>query len=147
MSSPAEARWTDGLATPVYEMFDRGASNEDVDRFLRAHQDGDLELAQRLLSEAGRLAQPGASSRLESSSRMALQGIMVAAFRPVVNELTAQELLNYIAFVSHASELLVEHADEACVGKSCSGGGSRLILEASRAEVAEGALSLPVESS
>ena len=114
MSSPAEARWTDGLATPVYEMFDRGASNEHVDRFLRAHQDGDLELAQRILSEAGRLGQPGASSKPESSARMALQGIMVAALRPVVNELTAQELLNYFAFVSRASELLVEaHADEA----------------------------------
>jgi hypothetical protein len=113
MSSPAEAHWTDGIATPVYQMFDKGASNEDVDRFLRARQDGDLELAQRLLSEAGWLAQPGAPSRTESSARMALQDIMVAALRPVVNELTAQELLNYIAFVSRASELLVEHADEA----------------------------------
>ena len=114
MSSSAETHWTDGIATPVFEMFDRGASDEDVDRFLRARRDGDVKLARMLLSEVGRLAPSVASSRPVSSAEIALQEIRVAALRPVVNELTAQELLHYIDFVIRASELLVEaHADGA----------------------------------
>jgi len=111
MSSSVDASWTDGIARPLYEMLDRGASNDDIDRFLGASRDGDVGRARRLFSEAGQL---GASSKLESSVEIALKGIRVAALRPVVNELTAQELLYYIDFVNRASELLVEtHTDEA----------------------------------
>lgn len=114
MSSSAEAHWTDGIAKPIYEMLDRGASNEEIDRFLRARRAGDLESAQLVLSEVERPAPSRASSRPASPAGIALMGIRVAALRPVVNELTAQELLHYIDFVSRASTLLVEaHADVA----------------------------------
>lgn len=114
MSSSVDASWADGIAKPLYEMLDRGASNDEIDRFLGASRDGDVETARRLFSEAGRYAPSGTSLRPESSARIALKGVRVAALRPIVNELTAQELVYYIHFVNRASELLVEaHADEA----------------------------------
>jgi hypothetical protein len=113
MSSSADAGWAEGVAPLVFEMLDNGASDDDVERFLRARQDGDTELSLRLQSEAARVARPSSTSRLDSSTVIASRGITVAALRPVVNELTAQELQYYIYFVQHASKLLVEtHAEE-----------------------------------
>jgi len=118
MISSAHASWADGIATPVYEMLDRGASNDDIDRYLRARQGGDVELARRIHSEAGRSPRLRASSRLDSSAAIASRDITVAALRPVVNELTAQELQYYVYFVKRASELLVETHDEESIWAS-----------------------------
>ena len=113
MSSSTDAGWAEGVAPLVFEMLDNGASDDELDRFLRARQDGDTELSLQLQLEAGRLARPSSNSRPDSSTVIASRGITVAALRPVVDELTAQELQYYIYFVQHASKLLVEtHAEE-----------------------------------
>jgi len=108
MRSDADANWADGIAAPLREMLDSGASDDDLDRFLCARRDGDEELAQMLHSEPQRPALSAVQASSASYVEMSLTRIRVAAIKPVVNQLPVQDLVLYIRFVNCASELLVE---------------------------------------
>jgi hypothetical protein len=110
----ADPNWTKGIAKPLRELLEGGASDDDLDRFLCAHRDGDVELAQTLLSATRLVTQATTPAHSGLSTATALANLRTAALRPVVNDLTAQELHFYVHFVIYASELLVaNHPDDA----------------------------------
>jgi len=103
-----EDDWTDGIAAPLRELLASGAPDDVVDKFIRARQEGDEVLADQVLSAA---TQPVSTER---EPCWALTRLRVAALRPVVMNMTPQELLRYFLFVQHASERMAEtHPGEA----------------------------------
>lgn len=108
MGDSIEDEWADGIAAPIRELLASGAPDAVVDKFIRARQEGDEELADQVLSSATQTA------LAEGGPYLALTRLRIAALRPVVKTMTPQELLRYFLFVQHASERMAEtHSGEA----------------------------------
>ena len=129
MDEVAGPDWTKGIAKLLRDLLDSGASDDDLDRFISAQRDGNVELVEALLSTARQINAPAVRRCSESGVEATLARIRVAALRPVVNDLTAQELHFYIHFVIHASKILVaQQSDEAMWD-------SRAVVEAAAASL------------
>ena len=103
-----EDDWADGIAAPIRELLASGAPDAVVDKFIRAWQDGDEELADQVLSAATQTV------LAEGGPYQALTRLRIAALRPAVKTMTPHELLRYFLFVQHASERMAEtHPGEA----------------------------------
>lgn len=108
MHEPAKRDWSSGTSQELRVLLESGASNADLDLLIQARRDGRLDVAQRLLLSTCQRPSSGSRANSYSVDDQALVSLRVAALRPVVNRLSAQELLRYIRFVHLASELLVE---------------------------------------
>lgn len=103
-----EDDWADGIAAAIRELLASGAPDAVVDNFIRARQDGDEELADRLLSAATQTGMAAGGPYSCEGNIRALTNLRVAALRPVVNSMSAEELFRYFLFVQHTSERMAE---------------------------------------
>lgn len=110
--------WADGIAKPVRELLDGGASDEHIERFIGARREGRLDLAREIFLSAAQRASDGVPLNSERCVNINLQKLIVAALRPVVNSLPTEQLHRYVHFVHQAAELLIESHQDRSIWES-----------------------------
>lgn len=100
--------WAIGLRDPIRKLIAAGANDDDLRRLIEAKMAGDYAAYSRI---AGLGLNRSGSHHLPADRISELADeICVAALKPVVNELTASQLLHYFQYVRClASEIVAKH--------------------------------------
>lgn len=101
-----------GVPGPLRALLDRGASDEELIRYLQNRKRDGQSLAHRII----RVPSTGKHARLGDETYLdgVLKRLIVHALKPVVNALEPNALFQYVMNVLHISEQLVKaHNDEA----------------------------------
>jgi len=103
-----------GICTPVRKLISGGANDEEIRQFIEAKIAGDHASSSRILNSPRSIASRSNAPIVSAKFYDLADELCVAALRPIVNSLSADQLNRYIHYVrSFASEMVDRYKDAA----------------------------------